>query len=82
MPIEIESVTYLSRSEVAEAAGVSRQTLWRWGRDGKIAGGQRFRDGKVLYSSQEVEAIKEYANRLEPVGSDSEELPLFNLTRG
>lgn len=82
MPIEIDGMTYLTRSEVADAVSVSRQTLWRWGRDGKITGGQRFRDGKVLYSILEVEAIKAYATRLEPVESVNEELPLFNVSRG
>lgn len=61
MPTEIDGCTYLTCAEVAEACGVSRQTIWRWRRDGVIPQGFRRRGRSVLFSSAEVELARSAA---------------------
>ncbi len=79
MPREIRGIEYFSAAEVARGLGLSRQTLWRWRRDGKIPSGHRFRDGQIMFTQAEVDRIYEHANRLEPVDpSDANQLRLFD----
>jgi excisionase family DNA binding protein len=66
MPIQVEGVTYVTAQEAAEEVDVSRQTIWRWRKDRKIPGGYRYRNGQLLFSRQELDAIRRYANRLQP----------------
>lgn len=66
-PVEIEGLQFFGVSELAEELGVSRQTLWRWRSDGKIPAGHRYRDGRVLFSAEQVEEICRFANRLDPI---------------
>ena len=81
-PIIIDGVEYYKHSEVAEELGVSRQTLWRWRRQGSIPVGHRYRDGKTLFTAAEVEAIRQFANRVEPLDEvDANQLKLFNASR-
>jgi predicted site-specific integrase-resolvase len=78
MPREIGGVLYVSAAEVAEEVGVSRQTLWRWRRDGKIPSGHRFRDRQIVFTEQEIEEIRDHANKVEPIADvDANQLPLF-----
>ena len=80
--IEINGINYLLLAELASRLKGSRQTLWRWRQQGKIPGGHRYRDRQVVFSPDEVEAIREFANRIEPIGSaDSSQLRLFNGLR-
>ena len=77
--IEIEGVTYRLLTEVGRELGISRQTLWRWRNDGKIPQGHRYRTGHVIFTAAEVEVVREYANRVEPIGGgSSSQLRLFN----
>ena len=79
MPLTIQNATYYAANEVADAVQVSRQTLYRWRQEGKIPAGRRFRDRRVLYTDEELQTIREYANRLEPIGpADASQLKLFN----
>ncbi len=71
MPVEIEGICYFSASDIHRQLSVSRQTLWRWRRDGKIPVGRRYRDHQVLYTQGELDEIRDYANRLEPANFDS-----------
>ena len=66
-PVEIEDLQFFGVSELVEEVGVSRQTLWRWRNDGKIPAGHRYRDGRVLFTSEQVEEICRFANRLDPI---------------
>lgn len=82
MSVEVDGVTYYSASEVARAAGVSRQSLWRWRTDGKVPPGRRYRDRQILFSAREVEQVKHYANRLEPAEPASAQIRLFDDRNG
>lgn len=79
MPQEIDGVTYFTMEEVAEAVEVSRQTLWRWRKAEKVPQGHSFREGQqVLFTASEFLAIREFANRVEPIGTPPDQLGLFN----
>ena len=66
MPIEIEGVRYFSAADIHRDVGVPRQTLWRWRKEGKIPQGRRYRDRQIVFTQEEVTAIRGYANRLGP----------------
>jgi predicted DNA-binding transcriptional regulator AlpA len=79
MPIEIDGVAYFSANDVAEASGVSRQTFWRWRREGRVPLGRRFRDRQLLFTRSELAQAQEFANRVEPLDStERQQLKLFN----
>ncbi len=78
MPREIGGVLYLTGAEVSQDVGVSRQTLWRWRRDGKIPSGHRFRDRQIVFTEQEAAEIRNHANKVEPIGeTDQNQMLLF-----
>ena len=81
MALKIEGVEYLQASEVAETAGVSRQTLWRWRRNGRIPIGRKYRDRQVLFTSDEVEEIRNFAHRMETPEDLHEGSSLFDNKR-
>ena len=66
MPVEIQGEQYYTNSEIADELKVSRQTLWRWRDKRSIPAGMRYRTRQVLFTAEEVEEIRLYANRLEP----------------
>ena len=84
MCIEINGVEYFSTTEVLKAAGISRQTLWRWRQEGRVPDGHRFRNGQVLFSGTEYQEILAYANHLEPgaLTTDPAQLGLTLKGRG
>lgn len=79
MPFELGGKFYMTSAEVLDDIKISRQTLWRWRREGKIPIGKRFRDGKILFDVDEVTLIREYANRidLDYIGHHPMQLKLF-----
>lgn len=78
MAIEIDGTKFFSAGEVIGAVGVTRQTLWRWRRAGKIPAGYRFRNRQVLYTEDECRQIREFANHLEPLSADNDnQLSIF-----
>lgn len=82
MPVEIGGSLYFSATEVAKDVGVSRSTLWRWRQNRKIPVGQRYRGRQVLFSQAELDAVREYAQRIEPIQlGPVEQLRLFNSSR-
>jgi predicted DNA-binding transcriptional regulator AlpA len=64
--IEIEGVEYFTATDIHRDVGVVRQTLWRWRRARKIPQGRRYRDKMIVFTRAEVDAIRDYSNRLEP----------------
>lgn len=85
MPVLIDETTYYSAAEIAKGLGISRSTFWRWRlrSEGNIPSGRRYRGGKmVLFTEEEVEAIRGFANRLEPVQRPNrDQMKLFNGVR-
>ena len=75
MSNKIDGVTYFSMGEVTRELKISRQTLWRWRQEGKIPTGHRYRDRKVLFTEREAEAIRRFANRIEPIEQPDVEQP-------
>ena len=69
MPIKINKIKYLLATEVAENIAVTRQTLWRWRRAGSIPAGRKYRGHQVLYTGEELELIRQYSERIEPIQS-------------
>jgi hypothetical protein len=60
----LDGVPYFTAAEVLRVAGVSRGTLWRWRREGKVPVGLKYRDKQVLFTQGELSRIREYAHRL------------------
>lgn len=78
MAFTIDGVEYVAAGELIAELRVSRATLWRWRREGKIPSGHRLRGYQVVFTRGEVEAVREYAHRVEPIGPDApDQLPLF-----
>jgi predicted DNA-binding transcriptional regulator AlpA len=66
MPVKIAGTTYFSVEDIQRDHGVVRQSLWRWRKAGKVPKGLRYRGRQIVFTKREVDAIREYANRLEP----------------
>jgi predicted DNA-binding transcriptional regulator AlpA len=85
MSVLIDGTKYYSAAEIATELGISRSTFWRWRglSEENLPAGRRYRGGKmVLFTEDEVRAIREFANRLEPVERTSrDQMKLFNGTR-
>ena len=80
--LRIDGSDYYSVAQVLKATGVSRQTLWRWRADGRVPAGHLFRDKQILFTADELEQIRQYANRVEPIGNDPRsQLNLFKSAR-
>ncbi len=67
-PLCIDGSEYFSATQIVETTGISRQTLWRWRQEGKVPAGHRFRDKLLVFTPEELEQIRQYANRVEPIG--------------
>ena len=63
--LNLDGTEYYTTVSVMKEVGISRQTLWRWRQKGHIPRGHRFRDGRLLFTSMELERIKEFANNIE-----------------
>jgi hypothetical protein len=67
----INGTKYISLDEVAREVEISRTTLWRWRQGGKVPLGHRYRGRLTLFTLEERDAIRDYANRLAPIGPTS-----------
>ena len=80
--LRIDGSDYFSVAQILKETGVTRQTLWRWRQDGRVPAGHRFRDKQILFTAEELEQIRQYANRVEPISSDPRsQLNLFKGAR-
>lgn len=68
IPIEIRGVESFT-TDIQWEVGVVRRTLWRWRRARMVPQRRRYRDTAVVFTGAEVDAIREYSNRLEPANS-------------
>lgn len=71
MPIEIAGIRYFSATDINREIGITRQTLWRWRKQREIPQGHKYRGHQLLFTKEDVEAIRRYANRLEPVAREN-----------
>ena len=77
---KINGIEYFTVPEILKELRIARQTLWRWRQQGKIPPGHRYRDRNLLYTLDEVEEIRQFANRVEDIGlANKNQLGLFNL---
>lgn len=67
MPLVVSGQEFFTATEVAQDVGVVRQTLWRWRQEGKIPGGSRYRDRQILFTRAELDLIRDFAHRVEPL---------------
>ena len=78
MAVHIDGEKYLTTTEVSNAVGISRQTLWRWRSQGHIPLGSKYRGHQIIFNPSEVELIKAFADRIEPIRSEKrKEMTLF-----
>ena len=66
MSLTIDDETYYSLRELTDLIGVSRQTLWRWRKEGRVPLGRKYRRKHLVFSEAETREIKRLADRLEP----------------
>ncbi len=59
---------YVAATEVIRSLGITRQTLWRWRQAGLVPAGAKYRDHLLVFTDDEVVLIREYAQRVIPVG--------------
>jgi predicted DNA-binding transcriptional regulator AlpA len=69
MPVQVEGVLYRTLPEVLKELKITRQTLWRWRHEGVIPQGRRFRGRQLIFTEEETDEIRRYANRIEPIES-------------
>ena len=82
MPVLIEDIQYYTAVEIIRELGISRTTLWRWRSEGKIPLGRLYRGGTVVFTAEEFDTVRAFANRLEPVqGQSRDQMNLFNGTK-
>jgi len=81
MPVLIKGEEYFSVTEVEDSLSISRTTLWRWRKSGAVPVGHRHRK-MTVFTAEELEAVRAFANRLEPVQSvNRDQMKLFNGMR-
>ena len=68
MPVSINGERYFRTAEVQRLVGLSRNTLFRWAKEGVLGPSElRDRRGWRLFTQNDVEALKVEANRLHVV---------------
>lgn len=67
MPVVVQGQEYFRAVEVAESVGITRQTLWRWRKEGLVPFGHRYRNRQIVFSPDDVREVRDYANRVESV---------------
>ncbi len=67
MPVAVNGQTYYRTAEACQMAGTSRNTLFRWIREGFFADvGLRDRKGWRLFTEGDIRRLKEEVNKIQP----------------
>ena len=75
MPLKINGITYYKTNEACKMAGISRATFFRWVKEGAIEDvSRKDRRGWRLFTEEEIEKLKEEANKV--ISTESETLQL------
>ena len=69
--METESKMAFSAHQVAEIAGISKNTLLRWLKQGKVPEVCRDRNGWRIFQQEDVDRVCAYAQRTSPPNSFS-----------
>ncbi len=64
MSVVINGKSYCSTNEAAQRIGISRQTLLRWFREGKVADVRRDRRNWRIFSDEDIARIRKWAESL------------------
>ena len=68
----------LRTKQVAELAGISKETLLRWLKDGKVGEPARDRNGWRAFSEKDAQAVVKYATKIIPSPDKLQGKLLFN----
>jgi predicted site-specific integrase-resolvase len=73
MPVVINDQTYYRTNEVCRMLGISKNTLFRWLKDGVFSDDVEYRDwrGWRLFTADQVENIKAKTNHVHAVNRKS-----------
>ena len=75
IPTFINNIKYLTRSEVIEELGVTRQSLWRWRKAGLVPPGNCYRGRQVIFNEEDRTLIESCGLRVSPIqGEESRQL--------
>ncbi len=67
MPITIDEKTYYRTSEICQIVGISRNTFFRWLREGSFTDVEIVdRRGWRLFTDEDLERLKAEANQIRP----------------
>lgn len=69
MPIEIAGRRYFTANQAAEVLGVERTTFYRWRKKDLVPQGRKFRDGRLLFTEEELEEARAFAYQMGSVGA-------------
>ncbi|MEG9862244.1 MAG: MerR family transcriptional regulator [Parvularculales bacterium] len=61
MPKRINGKTYYQTKEAAEATGISRPTLLRWFREGRVRDVRRDRNDWRLFTKEDIARLKKWS---------------------
>jgi len=68
MPIAINGETYYRTAEACQVAGISKNTLFRWVREGLFPDVEhRDRRGWRLFTEEEIDRLKAEVNRIHKI---------------
>jgi hypothetical protein len=73
MPTKVKGITYYTASEVAQNAGITRQTLWRWRQLGEVPSGRQQKDRRLLFTEEEVNLVSGFAESMGTFSRNSKE---------
>ena len=77
MPQKITGITYYKTNEACKMAGISRATFFRWLKEGTIEDVRhKDRRGWRLFTDEDIEKLREEANKVVSIESETKQLKL------